>query len=230
MANRLDRDEESLVRVLNLRVRLLDETLVSEFHMGQQAAACANGPDISVLPYLSSNMPNSLQSGRRPHKRLLMLFGCPPHHIRGLGYSPGPFCCPEVPCGAGFRPVVLRVGIRHNTPISAFSGRSPSLFSVCAAGRRRTLCRRIKHLRREVQRQLRGPITHRTRPPPRAVPPTQPATDCAGTTADSCVNADRILTRLSVFRRSKSDPPGSCVTRLLSRLPASTFALPCACP
>ncbi len=44
------------------------------------------------------------------------------------------------------------------------------------------------------------------------------------------VNADRILTRLSVFRRSKSDPPGSCVTRLLSRLPASTFALPCACP
>ncbi|MDC6180406.1 hypothetical protein PP727_22945, partial [Ralstonia solanacearum] len=24
------------------------------------------------------------------------------------------------------------------------------------------------------------------------------------------VNADRILTRLSVFRRSKSDPPGSC--------------------
>lgn len=71
MANRLDRDEESLVRVLNLRVRLLDETLVSEFHMGQQAAACANGPDISVLPYLSSNMPNSLQSGRRPHKRLL---------------------------------------------------------------------------------------------------------------------------------------------------------------
>ncbi|MDB0574069.1 hypothetical protein LBW59_25425, partial [Ralstonia solanacearum] len=67
-----DRDEESLVRVLNLRVRLLDETLVSEFHMGQQAAACANWPDISVLPYLSSNMPNSLQSGRRPHKRLLM--------------------------------------------------------------------------------------------------------------------------------------------------------------
>ncbi|MDC6176156.1 LysR family transcriptional regulator, partial [Ralstonia solanacearum] len=44
-----------------------------------------------------------------------------------------------------------------------------------------------------------------------------------------CVNADRILTRLSVFRRSKADPPGSCVTRLLSRLPASTFALPCAC-
>ncbi|WP_230675693.1 hypothetical protein, partial [Ralstonia solanacearum] len=21
------------------------------------------------------------------------------HHTRGLGYSPGPFCCPEVPCG-----------------------------------------------------------------------------------------------------------------------------------
>lgn len=51
----------------------LDETLVSEFHMGQQAAACANGPDISVLTYLSSNMPKSLQSGRCPHKRLLML-------------------------------------------------------------------------------------------------------------------------------------------------------------
>nr|CUV46387.1 conserved protein of unknown function [Ralstonia solanacearum] len=37
MANRLDRDEESLVRKMNLRVRLLDETLVSEIHMGQQA-------------------------------------------------------------------------------------------------------------------------------------------------------------------------------------------------
>ncbi|MDC6320670.1 hypothetical protein PP715_23995, partial [Ralstonia solanacearum] len=35
---------------------------------------------------------------------------------------------------------------------------------------------------------------------------------------DVRVNADRILTRLSVFRRSKSDPPGSCVTRLLSCL------------
>ncbi len=86
------------------------------------------------------------------------------HHIRGLGYSPGPFCCPEVPRGAGFRPVVLRVGIRHNTPISAFSTRSPSLFSVCAAGRRRTLCRRIKHLRREVQRQLRRPVRCQTQP------------------------------------------------------------------
>ncbi|MDC6176305.1 adenylosuccinate synthetase, partial [Ralstonia solanacearum] len=53
-------------------------------------------------------------------------------------------------------------------------------------------------------------------------------TNVAGCLAEA-VNADRILTRLSVFRRSKSDPPGSCVTRLLSRLPASTFALPCAC-
>ncbi len=37
MAYRLDRDEASLVRVVNLRVRVLAETLVSEFHMGQQA-------------------------------------------------------------------------------------------------------------------------------------------------------------------------------------------------
>ncbi|WP_231670183.1 hypothetical protein, partial [Ralstonia solanacearum] len=55
-----------------------------EFHMGQQAAACANGPDISVLPYLSSNMPNSLQSGRRPHKRLLFCA-----FLRGLSSAPG---------------------------------------------------------------------------------------------------------------------------------------------
>ncbi len=111
------------------------------------------------------------------------------HHIQGLGYSPGPFCCPEVPRGAGFRPVVLRVGIRHNTPISAFLAPSPSLFSVCAAGRRRTLCRRIKHLRRAVQRQPRGPITHRTPPQPRVAPPTRPAAGGAGTTAGSCTEA-----------------------------------------
>lgn len=37
MDYRLDRDEVSLVRVVNPRVRVLVETLVSEFHMGQQA-------------------------------------------------------------------------------------------------------------------------------------------------------------------------------------------------
>ncbi len=37
MDYRLDRDEECLVRVVNLYVRVLAETLVSEFHMGQQA-------------------------------------------------------------------------------------------------------------------------------------------------------------------------------------------------
>ena len=37
MANRLDRDEICLIRVLNLQVRLLAEALVSAIHMGQQA-------------------------------------------------------------------------------------------------------------------------------------------------------------------------------------------------
>ncbi len=61
MANRLDRDEEGLIRPLNCRVRLLAETLVSEIHMGQQAQpACANRPDIRVLPYLTTNMQNKL--------------------------------------------------------------------------------------------------------------------------------------------------------------------------
>ncbi len=37
MDDRLDRDEVSLIRVVNSRVRVLVETLASEFHMGQQA-------------------------------------------------------------------------------------------------------------------------------------------------------------------------------------------------
>ncbi len=44
------------------------------------------------------------------------------------------------------------------------------------------------------------------------------------------VNADSILPRLSAIRRSKSDPPGPCVTRRLSRLPAFLFVQLFACP
>lgn len=37
MANRLDRDEDTLIGNVNLQVRCSDEDLVSEFHQGQQA-------------------------------------------------------------------------------------------------------------------------------------------------------------------------------------------------
>lgn len=133
------------------------------------------------------------------------------HHIQGLGYSPGPFSCPEVPCGAGFRPVVLRVGIRHHTPISAFSGRSPSLFSVCAAGRRRTPCRRIRHLRREVQRQLRRPVRCRTQPA--AVPGVGVAAVCraarSGAHPRPACGVPGRCTRNTAAPKRATPPPGA---------------------